>query len=401
MGLFSGKKKAEVIPEVAQPSYGQQQPSYSRGPASSASSTHSAAPSYRTAPSYVPPSQGGSGYAQSSHWDRPQQGQYGAPQQQQQQGSFGRGGTPQGQGQYGGGGYGAKYGDQQQQPGQQSRRDQLLSGAPPPKPGGGFGAGQSYGGGGQGGSSYGDSREGSQYGEGGQVQEEDEEVEGIKQQMRFVKQDTLASSRNAVRIAREAEETARATLDRLGDQSDRIANTERHLDLAKAHNERAVDETKELEALNRSIFRPNFTMNKAKKRDKEEQRLLARHQQEKDEREQVRRDQYESRMRMENTYKAMDRDAENAAGAKQRARARGSERARYQFEATASDDEVEDEIDDNLDQISGLAGRLKMLATAAGQEVDAQNSKLSKLGDKVDTLDNNIHRSTQRMARIK
>jgi len=38
--------------------------------------------------------------------------------------------------------------------------------------------------------------------------------------------------------------------------TDRIANTERHLDLAKAHNDRAVDETKELEALNKSIFRP-------------------------------------------------------------------------------------------------------------------------------------------------
>lgn len=53
----------------------------------------------------------------------------------------------------------------------------------------------------------------------GYENDEDEEVEGIKQQMRFVKQDTLASSRNAVRIAREAEETARATLDKLGDQS--------------------------------------------------------------------------------------------------------------------------------------------------------------------------------------
>ena len=47
------------------------------------------------------------------------------------------------------------------------------------------------------------------------LDEEDEEVEGIKQQMRFVKQESLASSRNAVRIAREAEETARATLDKL------------------------------------------------------------------------------------------------------------------------------------------------------------------------------------------
>lgn len=42
--------------------------------------------------------------------------------------------------------------------------------------------------------------------------------------------------------------------------ADRIANTERHLDLAKAHNERAVDETKELEALNRSIFRPTMSV---------------------------------------------------------------------------------------------------------------------------------------------
>lgn len=40
------------------------------------------------------------------------------------------------------------------------------------------------------------------------------------------------------------------------ERTDRIANTERHLDLAKSHNDRAVDETKELEALNRSIFRP-------------------------------------------------------------------------------------------------------------------------------------------------
>lgn len=36
----------------------------------------------------------------------------------------------------------------------------------------------------------------------------------------------------------------------------------------------------------------------------------------------------------------------SSAGA--RARVKGEERKRYQFEATESDDEVEDEIDDNL-----------------------------------------------------
>lgn len=74
---------------------------------------------------------------------------------------------------------------------------------------------------------------------------------------RFVKQESLASTRNAIRVGREAEETARATLDKLGDQSDRFASTENHLDMSKALNSRAADETKELEALNRSIFRPS------------------------------------------------------------------------------------------------------------------------------------------------
>lgn len=50
-------------------------------------------------------------------------------------------------------------------------------------------------------------------------EDEDEEVEGIKQQTRWVKQESVNSTRNALRIAREAEETGRNTLMRLGDQS--------------------------------------------------------------------------------------------------------------------------------------------------------------------------------------
>ena len=50
-------------------------------------------------------------------------------------------------------------------------------------------------------------------------QETEEDVEGIKQQTRFVKQDSVNSTRNALRMAREAEETARSTINRLGTQS--------------------------------------------------------------------------------------------------------------------------------------------------------------------------------------
>lgn len=50
-------------------------------------------------------------------------------------------------------------------------------------------------------------------------EENEEDIEGIKQQTRFIKQESVSSTRNALRMAREAEETARGTLTRLGDQS--------------------------------------------------------------------------------------------------------------------------------------------------------------------------------------
>ena len=50
-------------------------------------------------------------------------------------------------------------------------------------------------------------------------EENEEDVEAIKQQTKFVKQESVNSTRNALRMAREAEETARGTINRLGSQS--------------------------------------------------------------------------------------------------------------------------------------------------------------------------------------
>ncbi|KAM0750808.1 hypothetical protein T439DRAFT_334447 [Meredithblackwellia eburnea MCA 4105] len=400
MGLFGGKKK-EVIPEVAQPSYsggggggGGSGSAYGN----KANSVVSSAPSYRTNNSYVPPSQGGAGYGPPPGQRQPQ---YGAPPQQH--GGYSRGAPPPQSGAYGG---------------NSNARSQLLSGAPPqrgPSPGGdryGSGTGGAYSG-------------NQDAGQDQAQQNEDEEVEGIKQQMRFVKQESLASTRNAVRIAREAEETARATLDKLRDQSDRFANTENYLDMAKAHNSRAQDETKELEALNRSIFRPNMTWNKQAKRDKEEARIMARHAEEKAAREETRRVQYESHQRIQQTYvvktsrpfvfalklilstqirftakQGMDRAADNARLQGGQGKAKGAERSRYQFEATESDDEVENEIDGNLDELSGISGRLKTLALAAGQQLEDQNKVLVGIAGKVDRLDAGLVKSTMRLNKV-
>ncbi|KAG9096739.1 Protein transport protein S9 plasma membrane t-SNARE, partial [Ceratobasidium sp. 370] len=246
-------------------------------------------------------------------------------------------------------------------------------------------------------------------------EEEEEEVEGIKQDMRQVKQESVQSTRNALRIAREAEETARNTLLKLGDQSEKIANTERHLDLAKGSTNRAEDRTDELKQLNRSIFRPVIVFNKDSKRAREEQRLADRHEQERLEREKAALDVRDTQDRLgraaahgQRSGGGDDNYGEGEEGIStgrrlppEQQRARQAARSRYQFEATASDDELEDELDDNLDEIGDVAKRLKGLATSMGTELGAQNERLDRLSNKTDHLDQKIVRATDRLKRIK
>src|ERR1700761_4378475 len=52
--------------------------------------------------------------------------------------------------------------------------------------------------------------------------DEDDDEEVIKTKTRFTKQESVNTSRNALRIAREAEETGKNTLLRLGDQSGQL-----------------------------------------------------------------------------------------------------------------------------------------------------------------------------------
>ncbi|VDB99670.1 unnamed protein product [Peniophora sp. CBMAI 1063] len=234
-------------------------------------------------------------------------------------------------------------------------------------------------------------------------EENDEDVEGIKKQTRWVKQESVNSTRNALRMAREAEETARGTLGRLGDQSEKLANTERHLDVAKTHSQRADDKTDELKQLNRSIFRPVITFNKDAKRAAKEAEIQRRYEEDRDQRERTMVEVRESQNRI---GRAGGFDDEEGIGGRRgltetQLKMRKDQRKRYQFEETASDDELEDELDDNLNEIGDVAKRLKNLGMAMGQELDQQNSRIDRLGDKAGGLDQRLFSTTERLKRIK
>ncbi|GLB36181.1 putative helical region found in SNAREs [Lyophyllum shimeji] len=241
-------------------------------------------------------------------------------------------------------------------------------------------------------------------------EENEEDVEGIKTQTRFIKQESVNSTRNALRLAREAEETARNTLTRLGDQSEKLANTERHLDVAKGHSARAEDNTKELKQLNRSIFRPVITFNKEAKRAAQEAKVQARYDEEREAREKTMMDIRETQNRLGRaaTYGRGDGEEELLGGgvrgrfktAEQQA-VRTEQRKRYQFESTASDDEVEDELDDNLDEIHDVSKRLKALGMAMGQELDDQNRRIDQIEGKAVNVERKVYMNTQQLKRIK
>ncbi|THH15980.1 hypothetical protein EW146_g4586 [Bondarzewia mesenterica] len=239
---------------------------------------------------------------------------------------------------------------------------------------------------------------------------DEEDVEGIKQQTRFLKQDSVNSTRNALRLAREAEETGRNTINRLGVQSEKLANTERHLDVSKSHALKAADRTDELKQLNRSIFRPVITFNKDAKRAAQEVKIQQRYEDEREEREKAMMDirDTQNRLGRVTTYGYGGDDDEGIGGSGGRRNGnpaqqsmRQEQRKRYQFESTASDDEMEDELDDNLDQILDVTKRLKMNGSAMGEELDKQNVRIGVIEEKAVKVDNNLFTNTERLKRIK
>lgn len=170
---------------------------------------------------------------------------------------------------------------------------------------------------------------------------EEEEVMAAKTEIRAIKQQDVSSTRNALRIAAQAEETGRATLERLGAQGERIHNTERNLDLASNQNRLAAEKARELKTLNRSMFavhvaNPFTSKQRAMER---EQQVLDQARRDREERDATRAEAWSSTARAQKQAMGLNKSG----GAK-----KGSslaERSKYQFEADSEDEQMEDEID--------------------------------------------------------
>ncbi|KAL9105709.1 MAG: hypothetical protein Q9227_009149 [Pyrenula ochraceoflavens] len=254
------------------------------------------------------------------------------------------------------------------------------------------------------GGGYGETQSSRSYGAYGDRQltaeeEEEEDIQATKAEIRDMKRSDVSSTRNALRIAQMAEETGRNTLARLGQQGESIHNTERNLDLATNSNRVAEEKARELKKLNGSMFavhvsNPFTSKSRAQERDNQ---ILNRHREEREQREATREAAFQSTQRMQSNFKDLNM---NPAGTP-KAGKNLAERSKYMFENDSEEDEMENEIDTNLDLLHGAATNLNTLARATGQEVESQNRHLERIAGKSDFVDDQIHMNRQRLDRIK
>ncbi|KAI6249932.1 hypothetical protein HI914_01585 [Erysiphe necator] len=246
-------------------------------------------------------------------------------------------------------------------------------------------------------------RYGGGYGEDRQLtqeEEEEEEIAATKQEIRLMKQEDVSSTQRALAIAAQAEETGRATLSRLGAQSERLYNTEKNLDLVANSNRKAEEKAKELKTLNRSMFAVHVSnpFTNSSRRAARDEEIQTKHQQEREQREATRQAAFNSRNRLEGSMREIE---DGSTGYRPQPKVSLAERSRYQFEADSEDEEMENQIDRNLDALGQAAGRLNALARATGKEVEEQNKHIDRIMVKSDRVDNQINMNRARLDRIK
>lgn len=236
----------------------------------------------------------------------------------------------------------------------------------------------------------------------GEMNSEDEDVEEIKREIRFTKNESVQSTRNTLQMAAEAEAAGRNTLGMLGSQGERVANTERTLALAESQTKIADEQSRELLRLQRSIFVPNMSnpFNSKRRMQEKEAKIKSEHLQEQIMRERRRQTAFESEQRVLNGLN-QPMQSETALKYKREMARESEERRRMQFEADSEDEAVEDEIDANLEGISQAAGRLKNLSVSMNEEIDSQNRRLDRITDQTDNLDVDIHLSAARLTTIR
>ncbi|KAG6363485.1 hypothetical protein INS49_008585 [Diaporthe citri] len=233
---------------------------------------------------------------------------------------------------------------------------------------------------------------------------EREDVRATNAQTREIRKagiDSLARSRA---LGEQALGLAASSAARLGEQDNRLARTERNVDAALVMSRNAEKSTKELKTINDSMFSGMFGPSKRtlNKRDAE---TLAQYQEDKEARESTAKSAYKSEQQMEDMFKDING---NKPSGPLGARRNNAERSKFIFKDDESDDELaredendEDQINEGIDDLTDIVGKLKGAAIGMGGNLTTQNERLDRLAGKTDAVDDRVRMNREKLSRIR
>lgn len=200
-----------------------------------------------------------------------------------------------------------------------------------------------------------------------------------------MKRDDVSSLQRSNQIALAALETARGTAARLGEQEERLRNTEKNLDIANFHHKIAVDKTRELKTLNRSMFAVHVSnpFTKGKREAQLEQAVLDRHREERDISEGTRRDAFLAAQQTERDFKEAEALGLRRAPAPDSEAAKARRKQLMFDENDSEEEQMEKDIDEGLDQMSHNVGQLRKFAEVQGTMVERSIGVIDRLDPKV------------------
>ncbi|KAG2734120.1 hypothetical protein G9P44_002126 [Scheffersomyces stipitis] len=221
---------------------------------------------------------------------------------------------------------------------------------------------------------------------------EEKEIRSTREEIKFVRKESLFSTKMTLNMAKQADDSATNTMKILDSQSEKLYNTEQNLMLADVQNKIANEKAKELHRLNRSIFIPAYGFNQKKSLAEQEQRIKSFN-------EQGKPSQEENPNNIKGNSDRLKNDISRSLSFEHGRRKPLS--PRYQFENESEDDEMEQQIEDNLEQIDYFSRKLSKSASVIGQEMNSQNATLEVLEQNADIVDSNILRNTEKLNRIR
>jgi hypothetical protein len=182
-------------------------------------------------------------------------------------------------------------------------------------------------------------------------EEEDQDVQATKQQIKQYNNDSRDATRRMMAMAATMDETQASTLQTLGQQGERLYNAERHIDQSTTNAETAQKNFKSLKHAQRGMFNPGFNVSgnpftKSKNEQAHIEREVAHLARQREIREHTQQANYSDNQRRDRDAKELGRLGGPTGMPSNKPSL--ADRAKYEFEPDDEDDAANNEIDDNL-----------------------------------------------------